>query len=376
MTTFRCAPPAAAANRKASPSRPSALRAVDIHCHVHSEAAAELACEIATPEHEPALYYATAHSNEVNQRQMAQLRPKLTLVEERLFDMDRMGIEVQAISPSPFQYYYYAEPELGRILARTVNENLRSIVGAHPDRFTAMGTVPLQEPRLAVEELDYCYAELGMRGIEISSHVNGIELSRAGLEAFFARAEALGIMLFLHPIGFTHGQRFREHYFNNVIGNPLESTLAVSHLIFDGVLERHPDLKLCIAHGGGYLPTYAGRMDHAHRARPDCRERISVLPSQFLARLYFDTVVFDPEQLGWLVARYGADHILLGTDYPFDMGESDPVGLVNRIPSIGEVERTAILWRNAADLLGLRRHPESKPAPRAAVNDSGDEVDS
>ncbi len=360
MSTFRCAfSSTTSVSASPAPSQRRAPRSIDIHCHVHSETAAELAREIATPEREPALHYATVHSNEVNRLQMAGLHPKLTQVEARLADMDRMGIDVQAISPSPFQYYYYADPELGRALARAVNENLASVVASHPDRFVALGTAPLQEPRLAVEELDHCIRALGMRGIEICSHVNGTELSRAGLDAFFGRAEALGALLFLHPIGFTHGERFREHYFNNVIGNPLESTLAVSHLIFDGVLERHPSLKLCVAHGGGYLPTYAGRMDHAHRARPDCREHIATPPSEYLARLYFDTVVFDPDHLAWLVRRYGADHVLLGTDYPFDMGEADPVGLVGRIPSLGETERAAIVGGNAARLLGI---PVSAPA--------------
>ena len=138
-----------------------------------------------------------------------------------------------------------------------------------------MGTVPLQAPELAIAEMRRCVNELGLRGIEISSHVNGKELAAPEFRPFFAAAEELGVLLFLHPLGFTHGQRLSEHYLNNIIGNPIESTIALSHLIFEGVLDSHPGLKLCVAHGGGYLPGYWGRMDHALRAREDCRQHIS-----------------------------------------------------------------------------------------------------
>ena len=155
----------------------------------------------------------------------------------------------------------------------------------------------------------------------------------------------------MHPLGFTHGQRLSEHYFNNLIGNPLESTIAVGHLIFGGVLDAYPGLKLCVAHGGGYLPGYIGRMDHAFRAREDCRQHIHREPSTYLRQLYFDTLVFDRRELKYLVETYGADHLMMGTDYPFDMSEADPVGFHSEL---SQVDREKILGGTAAGLLGLQ----------------------
>lgn len=353
MITFNCAPSSTSSgNGKVRTSYEKSF-SIDIHCHVHTEEAAKLAEDAFSPEKEPALRHATMHSNQVNQKQMADLHPKLTQLSERIADMDQMGINIQAISPSPFQFYYYTEPELGRILSRTVNENLATAASKYPDRFVPFGTVPLQDPRLAVEELSYCVKELGMKGIEISSQVNGTELTNADLEPFWSKVCELDVLLFMHPLGFTEGTRLTDHYFNNIIGNPLESTLAVSHMIFDGVFERHQKLKLCVAHGGGYLPTYARRMDHAHAVRPDCREKIEKAPTEYLKQVYFDSVVFDPEHLAHLVRLYGADHVLLGTDYPYDMGESDPVGLIDRVSSISATEREKIVGGNALRLLGL-----------------------
>jgi aminocarboxymuconate-semialdehyde decarboxylase len=186
--------------------------------------------------------------------------------------------------------------------------------------------------------------------VEISSNVNGRELAEPEFRPFFAAAEALGVLVFVHPLGFTHGQRLSEHYFNNLIGNPLESTIAVGHLIFGGVLDAHPGLKLCIAHGGGYLPGYIGRMDHAFRAREDCRAHIHREPSTYLRQLYFDTLVFDRGQLKQMVDTYGAGHLMMGTDYPFDMSEPDPVRFQG---GLSEADREAVLGGTAARLLGL-----------------------
>jgi len=272
--------------------------------------------------------------------------------EERLAEMDATGIDVQALSPAPGQYHYWAEPELGRAVSRVINDGIAAMADAHPDRFVALGTVPLQAPQLAVEELRRCVRELGMRGVEIDANVAGAELSTDALRPFWAAAEELGVLVFIHPLGFTHGERLSRHYFGNIIGNPLESTIAVSHLIFDGVLDEHPNVNICVAHGGGYLPLYAGRMTHAYRHRDDSRgPRES--PESYLKRLYYDTVVYDPEQIAWLVQRYGSDHVLLGTDWPYDMRELDPIGLVKSVSGLDDRGRNLICGGNAARLLGL-----------------------
>jgi aminocarboxymuconate-semialdehyde decarboxylase len=322
---------------------------VDIHAHLNV-AAADALIRSQIPDPPNPLAFTSAASKAVNGKLFAQIGPKLNGVEQRLADMDRLGIDVQAISPSPGQYYYFAPPELGRDAARMVNEGVAAAVATHPDRLVGMGTVPLQNTEMAIAEMRRCVNEFGLRGIEISSNVNGEELAHSSRRPFFAAAQELGVLIFLHPLGFTHGQRLAEHYLDNILGNPIESTVALSHLIFEGVLDSHPGLKLCVAHGGGYLPGYWGRMDHAFRAREDCRQHIGREPSSYLRQVWLDTLVFDQDQLASLVRTHGADKLCLGTDYPFDMAEPDPVGFHARLD---EQSRAKILGGNAAELLGL-----------------------
>jgi aminocarboxymuconate-semialdehyde decarboxylase len=217
-----------------------------------------------------------------------------------------------------------------------------------------MGTVPLQNIEMAVAEMKRCVRDLDLRGIEISSNVNGVDFHAEAFRPFFAAAEELGILLFIHPLGFTHANRMSEYYFNNLIGNPLESTLAIGHLIFGGVLDRYPGLRICVAHGGGYMPGYWGRMDHGWRARADCSEHCAHEPSSYLRKLWLDTLVFDQDQLDSLVHTHGPDRLCLGTDYPFDMSEPDPIGFHARL---SEADKARIMGLNAADLLGLERRP-------------------
>lgn len=322
---------------------------VDIHCHLNIPEADRLVRSHVEKVPDP-LAFLSADSRAVNGRLFASLLPKLNGLDERLADMDRQGVDVQAISPSPGQYYYFAPAEVGRDAARVVNDAIATAVARHPDRLVGMGTVPLQNIEMAVAELRRCVGELDLRGIEISTHVNGRELSAEEFRKFFAVAEELGVLLFIHPLGFSHGQRLAEHYLDNIVGNPLESTIALSHMIFGGVLDRHPGLRLCVAHGGGYLPGYWGRMDHAFRVREDCRRHISRAPSSYLRQVWLDTLVFDPDELESLVRTHGVDRLCLGTDYPFDMGEDNPVGFHARLSLEA---REKILGGNAAELLGL-----------------------
>ena len=325
---------------------------VDMHCHALSRRADALIRR----EHKGAFPNPMAHAapetRRVAKAQAARVEPDLTDLNRRLAVMDRMAVDIQVLSPSPTHYYTWTEAGLGRDACRLLNDDIAAMAASNPKRFAAMGTVPLQDTPMAVAELRRCVKDLGMRGVEINSDVEGEELSSPRLEPFFAAAEELGTLVFLHPTGFHH-ERFNQHYFGNVLGNPLNSSIAVAHLIFDGTLDRHPGLKLCVAHGGGYLAAYHARMDHAHGAREDCCMRISRKPSEYLKQLYFDTMVFDPQELGYLVRRYGAEKILLGTDFPFDMGEDDPVGLVLAVPGLSEQQRAGICGLNAARLLGI-----------------------
>ena len=350
---FTCAPraPASESGTGPRPGRQAGPPTVDIHCHKHSERA-EAALGSARPDHD-FFRFGNELTLGINRRQSEQIAPKMSSEALRLADMDAMGIDIQAISPSPEQYYYWTEPDLGRAASRAFNDHMAEIVAANPDHFVGIGTVPLQDTQMAITELVRCVKKLDLRGVELATNVNGEELSQPRLEPFFAKAEELNILIFLHPAGFTQPGRLSDHYLNNLIGNPLESTLAISHLIFGGVLDRYPGLKICIAHGGGCLPAYAGRMDHGFHARGDCREHIARTPSTYLKQLYFDTMVFETDQLAFLVEKYGADHILLGTDYPFDMGESDPLGLIGRLDELSEADQGAISGGNALRLLGL-----------------------
>lgn len=330
---------------------------IDIHCHYLNQAVATQVAHLNPAQYEPSVTFANALTREVNVKQMRDRQQKLSSIETRLKDMDRMGIDVQAISPAPNQTYYWAEPELGAKLARMVNDRLAEIVATWPDRFVALGTVPLQSVDLALVELERCMVELGLRGVEINPSVNGMDLTdpRLNLERFFAKAQALDAVLFMHPIGFTQGERLVDHYFNNVIGNPLETTIAASHLIFDGVMQRNPKLKIILPHAGGYLAHYWARMDHAYRARPDCRTVIKKAPSSYLKKMYFDTITFDPRMLRHMIDQYGAGQVLLGTDYPYDMGEEDPLQLIGSVPRLQRAEREMIEGRNAARLLKIKR---------------------
>ena len=322
---------------------------VDIHSHMNV-AAAESVIREAIPDLPRGLPFSSRASDKVNGKMFAKIGSRLNGVKERIEDMDRLGVDVQAISPNPGQYYYFAPEELGRDLTQIINNNIAEAVESNSGRLVGMGTVPLQNVEMAIAEMKRCVKDCGMRGIEIGTNVNGAELADPKFRPFFKAAEELDILLFVHPLGFTQGERLAEHYLNNIIGNPLESTIALSHMIFSGLLEELPGLKLCVAHGGGYLSGYWGRMDHAYRTRDDCREHITRSPSSFLRNIWLDTLVFDQDELDSLVRTHGAEKLCLGTDYPFDMGEPDPLGFHKRLKN--EV-KPRILGLNAAELLGL-----------------------
>lgn len=345
-----------AVKRPLARSRSGKTKVVDLHCHYLNPEVNAKTSHLNAAQYDPTVTFANELTRETNVKQMKTRAPKLTGVAERLVDMDRMGVDVQAVCPAPYHFFYFTEPDYGAELARDVNEGIAKLAADMPDRFVGLGTVPLQDSQLAIRELEYCVKQLGMRGVEICTNVNGKNLTDPSLklDKFFARCEELGVVIFMHPLGYTQADRMTNHYFNNVIGNPLESTVAVSHLIFDGVMARYPKLKVIVAHGGGFIAHYWARMDHAWRARPDCRTVIKRAPSTYLEKFYFDTITFDPEMLKRLVDRFGADHVVLGTDYPYDMGEDDPLGLVAQVKRLPRASRDLIVGGNAARLLKLK----------------------
>jgi len=337
--------------KRAAPSK-----VVDVHCHYLSPEVGAKYAYLHPVKHDATAVYATELSRQVNMKQIQELGAKFNQVAVRLKDMDKMGIDIQVVSPAPIQYFYFTEPELGAQISRDINESIALVVAQRPDRFVGMGTIPLQDVDLAIKELEYAVNVLGLRGVQICTNVNGKNLTDPSLklERFFAKAQEMGIVIFLHPMGFSQGERFVEHYFNNVKGNPLETSLALGHLIFDGVLARYPKLKILASHGGGYIASYWARMDHAWRAREDARTVINKKPSSYLEKIYFDTITHDSRILGNLVDRYGAHRILLGTDYPFDMGEDNPVKLIQNVGHLSASDRDLIKGGNALKLFKIK----------------------
>ncbi|MCL7424772.1 amidohydrolase family protein [Streptomyces sp. YS415] len=275
--------------------------------------------------------------------------PLLTDVTARLAAMDTQGVDIQLVSPSPSHYHYWTDEGTAEKLYRLANEATATHCSAAPDRLRGLGLVPLQHPEHTVRALDHAL-EQGLAGVEISSHAPGRELSDPAYEPLWSRAEETGAIVFLHPFGCTLDERLDRWYLSNTVGQPTENAVALSHLIFSGVLDRHPGLKVLAAHGGGYLPTHIGRSDHAWSARSDAGAGCAHRPSSYLKRLYFDSLVHDPAVLRELVRAAGPGQVLLGSDFPFDMGTQDPVGAL-RAAHLPEADYEAVRGGNATALL-------------------------
>jgi aminocarboxymuconate-semialdehyde decarboxylase len=326
---------------------------IDLHAHVAIPRAAEIAkphLDISTI---PLAHYSNAETRALNAKQEADIAPASVGYDKRLADLDAMDIDVQVVCPPPPQCYYTVPLDIAVQATRVLNDGIAEYVAGKPDRLVGLGSVPMIDGNEAATELERCMTTLGLKGVEVLTNVAGKELSDPAYAPFWKKAEELGALVLLHPNGFTEGQRLSRFYFNNVIGNPLETTIALHYLIFDGVLERHPKLKLFAVHGGGYLGGYSGRIDHAWGARSDSHAGLPKPPTEYLKRVYVDTVVFTPHQLAELVRVFGADHVVMGTDYPFDMADYDPVGHVAGVDGFDAATIAAIAGGNAKKLLGL-----------------------
>lgn len=273
-------------------------------------------------------------------------------LEKRIRDMDGSGIGIQAISVPPMYmsgFYDEVAVEVSRIL----NDGIAEAVNAYPDRFVGLANVPLQCPKAAVEELERAMKQLGMKGVQIGTSVNDRNLDDSELWRFYERAEELNAFILIHPINVQGAERMPNYHLSNLIGNPSATSLAVASLIFGGVLEKFPRLKLCFAHAGGFAPYQIGRLEHGYQVRSECREKISRPPSEYFKLLYFDTITHYGPALTYLIKSVGSDHVLLGSDYPYDMADSDPVSSVKGLKTISNIDKRKVLWENAAKLLNI-----------------------
>jgi aminocarboxymuconate-semialdehyde decarboxylase len=281
----------------------------------------------------------------------------LVISPERIKAMDEQSIDIEALSINPI-FWYKAEPDLAAQVVKLQNEKLAEICAAQPDRFVGLASVALQHPDLAAAQLENAVKQLGLRGALVGGSVNGAELSDPKFHPFWAKAEELGVLIFIHPQGTAElsasGRLKGNGVLENVIGNPLETTIALSHLIFEGTLDSFPGLKICAAHAGGYLPSYAARSDQGCITFPQrCTKTLKKKPSEYLRQLYYDSMVFTPEGLRHLIAEVGASQIVLGTDFPFPWTKT-AVDHILSTPGLSDAERAAILGETAEKLLAIK----------------------
>jgi aminocarboxymuconate-semialdehyde decarboxylase len=272
---------------------------------------------------------------------------------KRIEECDACGVTVQVLSTVPVMFGYWTKPEHGLDLSRFLNDQLASVVRAHPKRFVGLGTVPLQSPALAVRELERCVRELGLAGVQVGSHVNGTNLGEPELFPFWEAAAELGAAVFVHPWDMLGEARMKKYWMPWLVGMPAEVALAICSLLFSGTLEKLPKLRLAFAHGGGAFPGTFGRIEHGFQVRPDLVAVDNpVSPREYLGRFWVDSLVHDPEMLRFIVRLFGPDKVALGSDYPFPLGEDRPGTLVESLSDFDASTRERLLWRNALEWLG------------------------
>ncbi len=276
----------------------------------------------------------------------------------RLRECDACGVAIQVLSTVPVMFSYWAQPTHALDLSRILNDHLADVVKRYPGRFVGLGTIPLQAPDLAITELERCIKDLGLAGIQIGSHVNGADaywnLGDSPLHDVFAAAESLGAAVFVHPWDMMGRERMPKYWLPWLVGMPAETSLAICSMIFAGVFERFPTLRVCFAHGGGSFPFTLGRIEHGFRERPDlCAVDNPTPPSEYLSRFYLDSLVHDADTLRFLLRRFGADRIALGSDYPFPLGEHVPGALIESMSDLTPHDRRRLLAETAAEFLRL-----------------------
>src|SRR5215475_8505857 len=272
-------------------------------------------------------------------------------VEAKVAAMDRKGIDISVISPAPPMFYYWADADLALRVAGLVNDGVADMVAAKPSRLRGMATVPMQHPDAAVAELERVVREYGFKAVEIGTSIEGAQLAEERFRPLLRRASELGAFVFAHPYYVGAKTGLENYYLTNLIGNPLDTTVMLANLMFSGRLDELPDLKIVLAHGGGFTPYQIGRLVHGHKVRSEANGISKSSPKDLLKRIYFDSLVFEPQALRYLIDLVGADHVCIGTDAPFDMADDNPRATIDAVPAITPLERQCVCCGTALKLL-------------------------
>ena len=283
---------------------------------------------------------------------LTELKAEFTDLDLRLSIMDQQGVDMQVLSPASSYFFYWMAAEESLEYAQWLNDHLSDAVATHPKRLVALGSAPMQEPAKAALELERAVTQLGLRGVEVASNINGRYFDDPSFNPFWETAQALDALIFVHPNQVVGAERMKDYNLANLIGNPTDTSLAIAKLIFGGVLERYPRLKFLLAHAGGFLPYTWGRLDRGYRIQDSATAKISKPPSEYIKRLHFDTITHSSMALEYLVANFGAENVLLGSDYPYDMGDPEPVASLSQ-SKIGAAERALISSANACRVLAI-----------------------
>jgi aminocarboxymuconate-semialdehyde decarboxylase len=329
---------------------------IDVHAHYVPEKCLDAEAK-GTDGHIHGLRIVQEGSRQVaytnNARNLALDPPQIYSIERRLKDMATQCVDMQVLSVPPFLFFYAADPAQSLELCHKINNAFAETVQNYPDRFVALANLPMQDPEMAARELERAVRELGLRGAEICSNINGKNLDDKSFVPFYTKLQELDVPVFIHPSNVLGADRLRAYHLQNLIGNPSDTAVAAASLVFGGVLKEFPRLKFYLAHGGGSCPYLRGRWEHGWQVRPEARANIDRPPSDYLRLLCFDSLVHSVPALNFLVETVGPGRVMMGTDYPFDMGDRDPVKTVASLPHLSDDHKEMIFGANAAALFKI-----------------------